>query len=137
MGSPNEPYCAVAHRAIVQGGKYAGYKVGVILSVEAMKDKKYKALTVDVGADEPVAIVTNAKHAEEGERVVVATIGAVVPAGADPEEGTTVAKASVGGRASHGMLCDGVMLGWKGGANGVAVKLGEDFPIGGPPPDAK
>jgi tRNA-binding EMAP/Myf-like protein len=101
-----------------------------------MKDKKYKAVTVDVGAEAAVAVVTNAKHADVGERVVVAMVGAIVPAGADPEDAITVAKASVGGRASCGMLCDATMLGWKG-ANGVAVKLGEDFAIGAPPPDAK
>lgn len=110
--------------------------IGVIVEVEQMKDKKYKAVTVDVGAEAAVAVVTNAKHADVGERVVVAMVGAIVPAGADPEDAITVAKASVGGRASCGMLCDATMLGWKG-ANGVAVKLGEDFAIGAPPPDAK
>ena len=34
------------------------------------KDKKYKALLVDVGAGEPLSVVTTAKHAEEGDRVV-------------------------------------------------------------------
>eukprot|EP00037_Helgoeca_nana_P032990 m.416256 g.416256 ORF g.416256 m.416256 type:complete len:163 (-) comp29894_c0_seq1:1274-1762(-) len=129
-----------ADRAATTGsdakGKYENYVIGVIVEVEQMKDKKYKAVTVDVGAEAAVAVVTNAKHADVGERVVVAMVGAIVPAGADPEDAITVAKASVGGRASCGMLCDATMLGWKG-ANGVAVKLGEDFAIGAPPPDAK
>jgi hypothetical protein len=62
-----------------------------------------------------------------------------VPAGADPDESGTiiVQKASVGGRASLGMLCDCTMLGWKGGASGVAVKLPDSFAVGSSPPDAK
>ena len=66
--------------------------------------------------------------------------GAVVPAGAESEEdggeGVRVSRTSVGGQMSDAMLCDGVMLGWQGGANGVLVKL-EDVEVGGRPPARK
>eukprot|EP00038_Savillea_parva_P029419 m.71009 g.71009 ORF g.71009 m.71009 type:complete len:165 (-) comp8678_c0_seq1:109-603(-) len=123
--------------AVAGDSKYAGYVVGVITKVEQLKEKRYKAVVVDIGADEPISVVTTAKHTDEGDRVVVATVGAVVPAGADADEGTTVTKASVGGRASLGMLCDAPMLGWKGGAAGVAVKLPADIAVGSTPPDTK
>ena len=84
--------------------------------------------------------MTNAKHIAEGELVVVATPGAVVPAGAELEadggQGFEVAPKPVGGEKSEAMLCDGVMLSWQGGANGVLVKLkAEDgHAVGGRPP---
>ena len=108
--------------------------------------KKLKAVTVRVAAmaehdedkegDGCVVVVTNAKYVEAGKLVVVALPGAIVPAGADPEDGgTLVAKASVGGRMSNGMLCDSRMLGWVGGAAGVAVSLDASvFNVGQAPP---
>jgi tRNA-binding EMAP/Myf-like protein len=135
---------------------FAHYVVGRVESVEGIKGKKLKAVAVVVaavaedgaedskgGAEDAeaatVSVVTNAKYIDEGWLVVVALPGAVVPAGADPEEDSgavTVAKASVGGRASHGMLCDSPMLGWAGGAAGKLVVLpeGGDFVVGGKPP---
>jgi tRNA-binding EMAP/Myf-like protein len=86
--APRQPRANLVHDAFTQRGctalnhslhsyrilqdKYAGYVVGVIVSSEqaSPKDKKYKALMVDIGAGEPVPIVTVAKHADEGDRVV-------------------------------------------------------------------
>ena len=69
--------------------------------------------------------------------VVVACEGALVPAGKTEEDGAiVVAKTSVGGQSSQGILCDGTMLDWLGGANGVLVKI-EGVDIGGRPPMAK
>jgi hypothetical protein len=51
--------------------KLKGYKVGTIESKEAIKGKnKLSKLAVNIGEEEPVTIVTNAK-VSEGERVVV------------------------------------------------------------------
>ena len=50
-----------------------------------------------------VTVVTNTKHVEEGEIVVVALPGATVPVSKTVEEGATVVeKSSVGGRKSGG-----------------------------------
>ena len=103
--------------------------------------KKCK-VQVDSDSDEELQIVTNAKHVAEGDIVVVAMIDAIVPAGADSEEdggnGIVVKTATVGGQKSEGILCDGVMLGWNGGSNGILVKLKEgDFEIGSTPPAYK
>ena len=130
--------------SLVDGGKYDHFVVGEVKSVEDVPKKaKLKVCEVQVLQDEDaddamVTIVTNAKYVEEGALVVVALPGAVVPAGADPDDDdtTTVSKASVGGRMSSGMLCDSPMLGWKGGAAGVAVKLNgvDGCVVGGTPP---
>mmetsp|Transcript_51908 Transcript_51908/g.126582 ORF Transcript_51908/g.126582 Transcript_51908/m.126582 type:complete len:156 (+) Transcript_51908:100-567(+) len=111
--------------------KYAGFKIGVVNKVE--EKGKLKVCMISVGGPSDLQIVTNAKHISEGEKVVVATEGAIVPAGADAETGTVVAKANVGGTPSSGMLCDCPMLGWSGGAAGVLVTL-EAGEMGTAPP---
>ena len=68
-------------------------------------------------------------------RVVVAMIGSSVLA--DDGEMMKVTKAVVGGVTSEGMLCDSTMLGWSGGAKGIAVNLPDSFACGDKPPSQK
>ena len=90
--------------------QYRNYVVGVVVSVEEVKKKKLKVVSVDIGADEPINVVTSAKHVAVDERVVVALEGARVPSTAtqeecedsDEEDAVIVQAASVGGRKSHG-----------------------------------
>ena len=102
--------------------------------------KKTKVQINPETEDEALQIVTNAKHVAEGDLVVVACENAIVPAGSESEadggQGIIVSKTSVGGQSSQGILCDGVMLNWNGGAAGVLVRLNdfEGFEIGGKPP---
>ena len=122
--------------------KYRGYKIGRVLEVQEIKNN-LKKCKVTLDGENELQIVTNAKHVAENELVVVASQGAIVPAGADPEEdggqGTVVKQASVGGEKSEAMMCDGVMLSWQGGANGVLVKLLEEdgYMVGARPPATK
>lgn len=124
--------------------KFRKYKVGKIVSVEELKPPLKKCIVKISGDknDEPLQIVTNAKHVAKDDTVVVATIGAIVPAGSDSEEeggqGVIVKSAAVGGTKSNGMLCDGFMLQWAGGSKGVLVKLNADeYEIGSTPPARK
>lgn len=130
-----------------EGKKYEHYMVGEIVSVDKIpKQAKLSKVMVQLGAEkdgedekEPIPVVTNAKpsHLVVGARVIVACVGAVVPAGADPEDDETlvVKKTAVGGVPSHGMLADSPMLGWKGGAAGIVVRLdpAKFSPGDGPP----
>lgn len=111
--------------------KYAGFKCGLILNVEAIDDK-LKLCTIDVGGGEEkaVQICTNAPNVTEGTRVVVACVGAMLG-------DTKVTKKTVGGRASEGMLCDSPMLGWTGGAAGLAALVPESFAPGASPPEKR
>ena len=49
----------------------------------------------------------------------------------------TVKKAAVGGVMSEGVFCDSTMLGWQGGAKGIAAQIPETVPIGSAPPATK
>jgi len=55
----------------------------------------------------------------------------------DGGEMMEVTKANVGGVISEGMLCDSRMLGWIGGAQGVAVNLPDSCDVGSAPPSSK
>ncbi len=68
-------------------------------------------------------------------RVVVALAGSSILG--DDGEMMQVGKATVGGVISEGMLCDSRMLGWTGGAKGIAVNLPDNFDIGAAPPSSK
>eukprot|EP00928_Gymnodinium_smaydae_P099015 TRINITY_DN9343_c0_g3_i1.p1 TRINITY_DN9343_c0_g3~~TRINITY_DN9343_c0_g3_i1.p1 ORF type:complete len:185 (-),score=49.68 TRINITY_DN9343_c0_g3_i1:101-655(-) len=112
--------------------RYKGYLVGLVASAEKVAGKdKLLQLQVDVGAAEPLAIVTNAPNVKEGSRVVVATVGSTV---SDKGEDIVVQKQAVGGCMSHGMICDGPMLGWTGGGAGAAALLPDTFGPGDRPP---
>lgn len=117
------------------------YKVGVVLATESLgaKTKSSKALTsctVNVGGDgEPLTIVTSATNVREGSRIIVAPVGSTFVD--DEGEERSVTRATVGGIVSEGMLCDSKMLGWSGGAKGIAATLPEEFELGSAPPSAK
>jgi len=105
-----------------------GCKVGLVEACEPVPGKsKLLKLSVSVGEEQPLTIVTNATNVELGSRVVVAPIGSTVG-------GTVVKKAIVGGQASEGMLCDAPMLGWKGGGAGAAALVPDSFSPGDEPP---
>lgn len=55
----------------------------------------------------------------------------------DEGEKVEIKKAPVGGVVSEGMLCDSRMLGWSGGAEGIAVQIPESIGIGEMPPSSK
>eukprot|EP00756_Hemistasia_phaeocysticola_P054868 Hpha_TRINITY_DN30780_c0_g1::TRINITY_DN30780_c0_g1_i1::g.28366::m.28366 len=130
----DEPRPEVA-AAPEEEGRYAGYKVGLVVSAEGIDGKdKLQTLEVDVGGAEPLAIVTNAPNVSEGSRVVVATVGAVIE---DKGEEVKVKKAVVGGKPSMGMLCNGPMLGWSGGDDRCAALVPDRFKPGDTPPERR
>lgn len=109
---------------------YHHIHVGVILECEDAPNTKLKRLKVDVGAGEPIPVVTAATNVKAGDHVVVACVGAEV-------KGEAVAKTTVKGFPSQGMLCDAGMLGWVGGGAGAAVVLPASFAPGARPPTSR
>ena len=79
---------------------------------------KKKKVDVGEGEEKAITVVTNDSKVREGDRLIVARIGARVPASSIEEEETIVVKkTSVAGTHSEGMLCDAQMLQWGNGSN--------------------
>jgi tRNA-binding EMAP/Myf-like protein len=117
-------------------------KVGTITDIKDLatsaNSKKMRACVIDVGGDESLSVVTTAANVRIGSRIVVACIGSIVPVGKELDDGAiAVVKSNVGGVTSEGILCDSTMLGWKGGAEGVAVQVPESCALGSEPPSSK
>ena len=115
------------------------YKVGRVVSVEECStckksNKRLYACRIDIGADAEISVVTAASNVRQDSRVVVAPINSYISKNG---EDVKVTKATVGGVVSEGMLCDSDMLGWSGGAKGVAVQVPESFSLGDAPPSSK
>ena len=96
--------------------------VARVTAVEPIPNKdKLRKVTLDAGGAAEVVVVTNsAVHLHT--LVCVALPGATVRVGGEEVQ---VKAAAVGGVASGGMLCDSAMVGWKGGAAGLAATVPE------------
>ena len=84
--------------------------VGQILSIERHPDAdKLIVCQVDIGAGEPVQIVTGAPNVKTGDKVPVVLDGGKVAGGHDggplPEDGIEIKKGKLRGIESNGMMC--------------------------------
>jgi phenylalanyl-tRNA synthetase beta chain len=87
----------------------SGVVVGHVLEREQHPnaDKLSKCL-VDIGAESPVQIICGAKNVAQGQKVAVATVGAVLPGD------FKIKKAKLRGEESNGMICSLQELGIEG-----------------------
>lgn len=77
-----------------------GVVVGHVLEREQHPDAdKLSKCLVDIGADTPVQIICGAPNVDKGQKVIVATVGAVLPGN------FKIKKAKLRGEESHGMIC--------------------------------
>lgn len=83
---------------------------------------KLRRVTLDAGAAAGEVTVVTSATVYANTLVCVALPGAAVTV--EGEE-VVVKKATVGGVASSGMLCDSPMVGWKGGSVGLAATVPE------------
>lgn len=82
------------------------FVVGEVLTKEKHPDAdKLSVTTVNIGAEEPLQIVCGASNVAVGQKVVVATIGAMMPSG------LLIKKSKLRGVESNGMLCSKRELG--------------------------
>ena len=80
-------------------------------------------LKVDIGKDEPLAIVCGASNMDVGDKVPVATVGTTLPGG------MTIKKGKIRGEVSFGMCCSEAELGLAEEASGLLI-LSADAPVG-------
>ena len=110
----------------VTGAELPGVVIGQIIAKEQHPDAdKLHVCKVDVGQDEPLQIVCGATNFEAGDKVPVATVGAVLPGD------FVIKKSKLRGVVSMGMNCSAKELGVGAGNAGLLI-LPEDAPVGTP-----
>ena len=111
-----------------QGDKFKGFVVGKVTSSEKHSNAdKLSVCTVDIGAGEDLHIVCGAPNVEAGQKVCVAKVGAVIPAG-----GFEIKKTKIRGEVSEGMICSEKELEISDDHEGILVldenaEIGTDF----------
>ena len=81
-------------------GGLKGLVIGQVLTcVDHENSDHLHVTTVDIGAEEPLQIVCGAPNIDQGQKVVVAKVGAVMPSG------TVIKDAKLRGVPSSGMVC--------------------------------
>jgi phenylalanyl-tRNA synthetase beta chain len=113
----------------VRGG-LVGVVTGLVVAKEKHPEADRLSLTkVDIGAAELLSIVCGAPNVAEGQKVLVATIGATIyPSSGEP---MTMKKSKIRGQVSEGMICAEDELGLGASHDGILV-LPAETPIGKP-----
>lgn len=112
----------------VQGGLH-GVVIGKVVTCEKHPDAdRLSVTTVDVGEGRVLPIVCGAPNVAEGQKVVVATVGATLYPEDKPFQ---IKKAKIRGQVSEGMICAEDELGLGDSHEGIMV-LPEDAEVGTP-----
>lgn len=107
-----------------QGKELAKVVIGQITEYKKHPEaEKLTLLKVNIGVEEELQIVCGATNHKLGDKVVVATIGAVLPGD------FKIKKSKIRGIESQGMLCSEVELGLGNDGDGIII-LPEDAPLG-------
>lgn len=110
----------------IKGG-LRGIVIGEVLSCEPHPNAdKLSCTTVDVGGNEPLAIVCGAPNVAAGQKVLVATVGTILY---DGDDSFKIKKSKIRGEQSHGMICAEDELGLGQSHDGIMV-LPADSPVG-------
>ncbi len=113
----------------IQGG-LKGIVIGEVLTCAKHPDAdKLSLTTVDIGEETPSQIVCGAPNVAQGQKVLVATVGAkLYPTGGEPFE---IKKAKIRGQVSEGMICAEDEIGLGTSHDGIMV-LDTALPNGTP-----
>jgi phenylalanyl-tRNA synthetase beta chain len=105
----------------------AGIVVGEVLTCEKHPDAdKLKITTVNIGATEPSQIVCGASNVAVGQKVIVATVGAMLyPSSGEPFQ---IKKAKIRGVESFGMICAEDEIGLGESHDGIMVLDADKVP---------
>jgi phenylalanyl-tRNA synthetase beta chain len=111
-------------------GGLKGLVIGEVLTAKPHPNAdRLSVTTVDIGEAEPKPIVCGAPNVAAGQKVVVATVGAMLyPEGGEP---FAIKKAKIRGEVSEGMICAEDEIGMGASHDGIMV-LDTDLPNGTP-----
>jgi phenylalanyl-tRNA synthetase beta chain len=113
----------------MSGPDLTGVVVGHVKTCGQHPDAdRLRVTTVDVGSEEDLHIVCGAPNVAQGQKVLVATIGTVLPT-EEGEKPFKIKKGKIRGQVSEGMICAEDELGIGNSHDGIMV-LPEDTKIG-------
>ena len=119
---------SVEEKEVIEGG-LKNVVVAEVLTCEAHPDSDHlHVTTVNDGGAEPVQVVCGAPNVAEGQKVLFAQLGAVLPGD------FKIKKSKIRGVESFGMICAEDELGLGTSHDGIMV-LPEDAPVGQPAKD--
>lgn len=102
----------------VKGG-LKGFVIGQVLTCQSHPDSDHLHITtVSLGNDQVVSIVCGAPNVAAGQKVVVATLGAVIYNG---DESFTIKKSKIRGQESYGMICSEKEIGIGSDQSGIMI----------------
>jgi len=111
----------------IKGG-LQGIVVGQVLTCEQHPNAdRLKITTINIGTEDPLAIVCGAPNVAVGQKVAVATIGTTLYT--TDGEAWTIKKGKIRGEESHGMLCAEDELGLGASHDGIMI-LNDSLEIG-------
>jgi phenylalanyl-tRNA synthetase beta chain len=111
----------------IKGG-LQGIVVGHVLTCEQHPNAdRLKITTINIGTEDPLAIVCGAPNVAVGQKVAVATIGTTLYT--TDGEAWTIKKGKIRGEESHGMLCAEDELGLGASHDGIMI-LNDSLEIG-------
>ena len=111
----------------IKGG-LQGIVVGQVLTCEQHPNAdRLKITTINIGTEDPLAIVCGAPNVAVGQKVAVATIGTTLYT--TDGEAWTIKKGKIRGEESHGMLCAEDELGLGASHDGIMI-LDDSLEIG-------
>ena len=103
---------------------FQGVQIGLVQEVQPHPDAaKLRVCRVDLGQGEPLRIICGAANVATGQRVPVATLGAVLPGG------LKIKRAKLRGVESLGMICSAAELGLAEASEGI-LPLPAEAPLG-------
>ena len=109
----------------MSGPDLTGVGVGEVLTCEQHPDAdRLRVTTVNVGGDAPLHIVCGAPNVAQGQKVLVATIGTVLPT-EEGEKEFKIKKGKIRGQVSEGMICAEDELGIGNSHDGIMVLSAE------------
>ncbi len=110
-------------------GGLKGFVIGEVITCEKHPDAdKLSVTTVNIGSGKPLSIVCGAPNVAAGQKVVVATVGTIIP---HKNGSFEIKKAKIRGAVSEGMICAEDEMGIGESHDGILV-LPDDAMIGTP-----
>ena len=105
------------------GGRFDNMVIGRVAELEAVPDTDHLTKAIVDTGDESIQVICGAPNVAEGQKIILAKIGAVLA------DGNKIKKVKLRGVESSGMICSEKELGISDDHSGIMI-LDDDLPVG-------